>query len=424
MSPEKLVKESTPSVRNDSGTREPSVIKCLPYELWRPQIYGLHNQGWTILDLQGAHKCSAPLDLAYPTLFDAVKHGCLNGPPSVPAKSPPDVYTAITRLFKDSKTFFALPSEYKMKYSKGDPEAGYTKINGEKEFLTIRDPSSELSTPAEVRASTAEAWKEIYGLMYETLECLEVSLKLQPGSLQRYCEKARDLGHVDGTSMIRIFRYENDVELKVLAEAHRDLGVLSLVIGDKPGLEALDKASSCFLPVEASFKPGMCTIMAGRQLEYFSNHIYEAAAHRVVSYGPRQPKLGVHPSIGKEVLKTLLSRFNRVQKPKYRYSLVFILRTDKSVTIDYGTLSSPVAGDMTLKADGPRTAGELLEKIRKAHFNVNTQVRDREAQKEKLKAVPKLDKTEDKEEFEPPPHSPPTKSNCEKGDADVERGVA
>lgn len=360
--------------------------------------------------------------------------------------STPDVYKAIARLFTDSKTFFALETDYKMNYNKGDSEAGYTKIQGEKEFLTIRDPSSELSTPAEVRSSAAEAWKEMFELMYETLAHLEVSLKLQPGSLQRYCENARNLGHVDGSSMIRIFRYENDTEFKVLAEgmylllytyrhrtapcvfllnelvvpgnpaqltiltAHRDLGILSLVIGDKPGLEALDKTSNHFIPLETGFNPGMCTIMAGRQLEHFSNHIYEAAAHRVVSYGPKQPKLGATPSKAKELLGSLLGRFDRFRKPKYRYSIVFILRADKAVTIDYESLSSPVTGDVTSKADGPRTAGELFEKIRKAHFNVNTQVQVRERQKEQLKSVPKIGKAEE-EEFKPPPHPPPTKLN-------------
>lgn len=215
MSVEKPQDEGMPPVRNDSGAREQPVIKCLPYELWRPQIYGLHNQGWTILDFLRAHTYLAPLDFPHPTLQDAVRYSCIDGPPS---KSTPNVYKAITRLFTDSKTFFALETDYKMNYNKGDSEAGYTKIQDEKEFLTIRDPSSELSTPAEVRSSAAEAWKEMFELMYETLAHLEVSLKLQPGSLQRYCENARNLGHVDGSSMIRIFRYENDTEFKVLAE--------------------------------------------------------------------------------------------------------------------------------------------------------------------------------------------------------------
>lgn len=195
------------------------------------------------------------------------------------------------------------------------------------------------------------------------------------------------------------------------------------MIGDKPGLEALDKTSNHFIPLETSFKPGMCTIMAGRQLEHFSNHIYEAAAHRVVSYGPRQPKLGTTPSMAKELVASLLCQFKHFQRPKYRYSIVFILRADESITIDYEALSSPVTGDIALKADGPKTAGELFEKIRKAHFNVNTQVQDRERQKEQLKAVPKMGKAEE-EEFEPPPHPPPNKLNRSKADSELGRGIA
>ncbi|QDS77593.1 hypothetical protein FKW77_001815 [Venturia effusa] len=408
MSAEKPEKNDMAPVRNDSGVREQPTIKCLPYELWRPQIYGLHNQGWTILDLLGPYTYSTPLELSYSSLKDATPYGYLGGPSSDSVSPPPNVYAAITRLFKDSKTFFALDSDYKLKYNKGDSEAGYTKIN-------------ELSTPAEVRSSAAEAWREMYELMSETLASLEVSLKLQPGSLQRYCENARNLGHVDGSCMIRIFRYENDTEFKVLAEAHRDLGLLSLVIGDKPGLEALDKTSNLFLPIETSFKPGMCTIMAGRQLEHFTNHIYEAAAHRVVSYGPQQPKLGAHPSKMKQILRSALSPLDRLQKPKYRFSIVFILRADRSVPIDYEALSGPVTGDVGLEREGPRTAGELFEVIRRAHFNVNTQVKDRERQKEQLKKVPRVGQDgEETVEFEPPAHPPPGK--LKEGMLDLDRG--
>jgi hypothetical protein len=212
------------------------------------------------------------------------------------------------------------------------------------------------------------------------------------------------------------------------------------------------------MPIELDYKPGMCTLMGGRQLEHFSNRVYEAAAHRVVSYGPGQLKLGESPPSKTKELKESLQRFK--QNPKstakaifkkfrnnsshskaestipnrtvrkeskegnpYRYSIVFVLRADSDVPMNYASLSSKVCGDVTYRdtdPSTPKTAGELFDRIRKAHFNVNTYVDEREKQKQEL--AQKKDKhtqaadhtlanqhpliTAD-EDFEPPPHPPP-----------------
>ena len=220
------------------------------------------------------------------------------------------------------------------------------------------------------------------------------------------------------------------------------------------------------MPVERSYRKGMCTLMGGRQLEHFSNNVYEAAAHRVVSYGPDELKLDESlgdPPISyrkeiKSMTKAIVKKFKRKptadtipKSPKkptnaYRYSMVFVLRADRDVQLNYASISSPVCGDVTYKAEkkgAPTTAGELFDNIRKAHFNVNTQVEEREKQKQELtvqknhagveeqaerarahgvgqsditngiaRVVAPITRScednEDDTEFSPPPHPPPS----------------
>jgi hypothetical protein len=225
--------------------------------------------------------------------------------------------------------------------------------------------------------------------------------------------------------------------------AHRDLGMLSLVVGDKPGLEVWNKKAEIndYDPIETRYQPGMCTLMAGRQLEHFSNKVYEAARHRVMSYGPQQPEIGACDT-PRSKMKKAFDKLRKTPKTlaKYRYSIVFVLRADRDVQIDYKDLSSAVCGDVTWRGGkgAPQTAGELFDRIRKAHFNVNTHVDEREKQKQELtekkhaeEGVNKCDiaygdeirRTTAKqhrivrysEEFEPPPHPPPSHRRTELG---------
>jgi hypothetical protein len=188
--------------RNDSGhdtstavadtpeTREPPVPERIPYELWQPQLYGLHNQGWTILDLRSGDKN--------------------------------EIWQAISALLSDAKTFFATPETLKSAYGKGDSEEGWTKIGGEKEFITFRGLTSKY-TPNNVGNSADKAWGLVFSLFYEILGDLAKAMKLEDDTaLQRYCKSSLKLGLKNGASMIRIFRYENDTEFKVLAEGESD----------------------------------------------------------------------------------------------------------------------------------------------------------------------------------------------------------
>lgn len=175
-----------------------------------------------------------------------------------------------------------------------------------------------------------------------------------------------------------------------------DLGLLSLVIGDTPGLEVSDQNleiggdSPCWHPIEHNFERGMATLMSGRQLQYLTRDRYQPGAHRVVSYGPHTPLIPddldnlAMPSRSRRLLQRLsLNKPKLPTKERYRYSIVFVLRAHERVPVDYTMLESP--GLLFEEKDKEaKTAGELFKRIKKAHYNVNIGHELREEQKRRI----------------------------------------
>lgn len=175
-----------------------------------------------------------------------------------------------------------------------------------------------------------------------------------------------------------------------------DLGLLSLVIGDTPGLEAWgsnpESKAPCWNPIEQSFERGMATLMTGRQLQYLTRNRYMSGGHRVVSYGDSTPLIpnnldDLYPSRSRKLLNRL--SFNKPRTPakeKYRYSIVFVLRAHEPVSVDYEGLEST---GLAFSEDDKkaRTAGEMFQRIRNAHFNINTGLKEREVQRKRLLGV-------------------------------------
>ena len=175
-----------------------------------------------------------------------------------------------------------------------------------------------------------------------------------------------------------------------------DLGLLSLVIGDTPGLEVLDNnicdengQGPCWHPIEQNYERGMATLMSGRQLQFLTHDRFTPGGHRVMSYGKDTPLIpdnldDLYPSRSRRLLNRLsFSKPRMPVKEKYRYSIVFVLRAHEAVPVDYGMLEIP-----TLKFDEQdkeaRTAGQLFKRIKKAHYNVNIGHAQRDEQKRKL----------------------------------------
>ncbi len=147
--------------------------------------------------------------------------------------------------------------------------------------------------------------------------------------------------------------------------AHRDLGILSLVIGDGPGLEVWDHRGRQWFSIEKAYPSPAASLMVGRQLERLTNGCYCAGSHLVRSYPRRRNNSSLPPS------------------KKYRHSIVFVLRAHSTVTVNTSLLETAITG----RFDKPLcdiTAGELFRDIRAAHYNINAKVEERDEQRRKL----------------------------------------
>jgi hypothetical protein len=151
--------------------------------------------------------------------------------------------------------------------------------------------------------------------------------------------------------------------------AHRDLGLLSLVVGNTPGLEVHDRHLNISFPIEKTYESPAQTVLVGRQLERMTNGRYRAGGHLVRSYPNTKPKNTDLP--------------NSPESRQYRYSVVFVLRAHYPIPINTDNLTTPITGEF---ANPMRdiTAGDLFKKIHAAHYNINTEVEERNEQKRKL----------------------------------------
>jgi hypothetical protein len=218
----------------------------------------------------------------------------------------------------------------------------------------------------------------------------EPSASQEEAGLRKYVGRCKTMGvekEARSASMLRLFRYEgvpDGDQVKVVAEPHADLGLLSYVVGDVPGLEVWDGVG--FYPVETTFenfaRTGAVsngTLLCGRQLEWLSNGRFPAGGHRVVSFPRTQGSLG-------NASATSTSSSNVDEKKAYRYSIVFVLRADEEVVVDTDALTTPITGIFAHPIKSVR-AGDWYRDIQSAHFNINTGLKEREFQRRKLEEL-------------------------------------
>jgi hypothetical protein len=288
-------------------------------------------------------------------------------PDDAPAPGPHPLQQAYQDLFKASQKFFDSPEEEKLQWKhKLGSEEGWSKIEGEKEFITLRT----LSYTPDVLKEPAKRYWDLMGSYLDTcLGRLSTSLNIPDGEnegLRRYVGPCKTMGQSDEedktSTMLRLFRYEG-WEAKIVAEPHADLGLLSCVVGDVPGLEVWD--GRAFWGVERQYTSPCATLLGGRQLERLSNYRYPAGGHRVVSYGRPEAKSGE-------------------EGPRYRFSIVFVLRAHEPVLVDTDTLTTEITGDFGPNRVVDKSAGSWYAEIRGAHFNINTGVTEREEQRRKI----------------------------------------
>ena len=333
--------------------------------------FNLHDQGWTTIT------------------FDS---------------SDDALYRAYKGLFEAAGVFFDREYEYKSKYlTKDGSEEGWTQIKGEKEFITLRHLGF---CPDELAIPAGRVWEEASNVLNEMLGRIEESLEFPAGTLTAFSTPCSQLDHVKRATMMRIFRYENWAP-KIVAEPHNDLGLLSLVIGDVPGLEVWNKYNQTWFPVERTYvdawKNGderpKASVLVGRQLQKFSNERYAAGGHLVRSYkeylrmnesmseiGPSQQPQHQESSSTNQSSTAPDAAFG--PKKHYRFSIVFVLRAHWPIPVDTDLMTSRITGPHKQPIKN-ETAGQLFTRIRQAHFNINIDIKEREQQKKKIREAKK-----------------------------------
>ncbi|RFU34815.1 hypothetical protein B7463_g1561, partial [Scytalidium lignicola] len=289
---------------------------------------------------------------------------------------PDPLFHTSQALFEACKSFFSQPPSYKKTFKSDErgSEAGFVSIPGEKEFLTLRDLQS---TPQELRDPATAFWAQAGKLLNELLGCVSESLGLPGQTLTAFSEPCTAMRENETATLLRLFRYEGDGDEKegIVAEAHRDLGLLSLVIGDKPGLEVWDRYSASWFSIERTYFVPAASLLVGRQLSWLSNGRYASGQHRVRSYN-RSFRIGSTPSTTSQLCANPPSE-------NYRYSIVFVLRAHSPVPIDTDDLTTSITGPFPRSIKG-KTARDLFRHIHRTAFNINAPVQEREEQRRKM----------------------------------------
>lgn len=329
--------------------RPPLIQAPLPLVLPEHQ-QALANLGWTTITFP----LPAPADVSE----------------GLPPCGPHPLQIAYEALFSASQAFFAQPAEEKAHWKHQlRSEEGWSAIPGEKEFITLR---SLEYCPEVLRAPAKRYWDLMGAHLENTLGRIATSIGItdpddSTKGLKQFvgpCARMQAKDAEKTGTMLRLFRYEG-WEAKEVAEPHADLGLLSVVVGNIPGLEVWD-GSKWFEVEKEVEKTGMkgASLLSGRQLERLSNGRYPAGGHRVVSYGdPTAVQDG---------------------EPRYRYSIVFVLRAHEPVILNSQDLETKITGKWPEPVKG-MTAGELYAEIRGAHFNINISQEERDRQRDKVR---------------------------------------
>lgn len=238
-------------------------------------------------------------------------------------------------------------------------EQGYFQIANEKSILTIK---TQEKCPLTLRQQVANVWSLTADFMANILSQIALSLGLPKDVFDPLVLPCRQLPlHEHTPTLLRMFRYDRPEgpEARVNAEPHRDLGLLSLVVGHSPGLQIRRHSQGPWIgaeddeistPEARARSHGLtATLLAGRTLEFLTRQQYRAGAHAVVC-DPASASDG-HDS--------------------FRYSMVFTLRPAE-VPLFTTAFESPRVGvfDPSEQSEG-ENARELFRRIRQSHYNVN-----------------------------------------------------
>jgi isopenicillin N synthase-like dioxygenase len=145
-------------------------------------------------------------------------------------------------LFEASRAFFALPvSEKEVWKTKLGSEEGWSRIEGEKEFITLRTVEG---TPEVLKSAARAYWNAAGGLLDQALGRISGGLGLGEGEeegLRRYvgpCKTFQEKSGEKTATMLRLFRYEGD-ERKVVAERELPISISGSLVHAATGCSVI-----------------------------------------------------------------------------------------------------------------------------------------------------------------------------------------
>ena len=167
----------------------------------------------------------------------------------------------------------------------------------------------------------------------------------------------------------------------MVADAHKDLGLLSLVIGHTPGLECWDPSTGSWDACEEGSSTSLtATLLVGQTLAKFTNWRYNAGRHRVfvksreISTRTPESSEATHDA---EILLT---------DPDYRFSLVHAIRAHLPLTVSSSDFETRVTGSCPPAIRFTDvTIAEIYRTISEAHWNINIDQKERKKQLRQLK---------------------------------------
>ncbi|KAK5062702.1 hypothetical protein LTR84_004776 [Exophiala bonariae] len=214
---------------------------------------------------------------------------------------PDSLAAAIPCLFRDSDSFFANPTSVKKKSfpQKQKTEFGYYEVENEKEYVTFRCRTATSSGPEadvqvhesiarasaeNLKSATANIWSEGGRMLHRILCDIARASELDIGVWDSILEDTLEMPSSEqemSYTLMRVFHY---LPAMGKADMHSDLGLLTLCIGDRRGLQVCDVVNSSendLKWIDASEGTKTAIVLVGQTLKMLSDGALNAGVHRV-----------------------------------------------------------------------------------------------------------------------------------------------
>ena len=287
----------------------------------------------------------------------------------------PGMVDAYKSLFDQACQFFALSEDspqktaYQAVSGPAASEEGYSKIPNEKSIMTVKWGGH---CPEMLHDNAKTAWDLSGEFLNNIIQAIAQTLDLRSDVFETLVQPCTVLPEdKKRPSLLRMFRYDrpSGPDPIVNAERHKDLGLLSLVVGHSPGLHVLSPSSGSWLPIEEDIclPPGTktrskgltATLLVGETLAYLTRGQYRAGVHGVVC---------TPPGLGNG-------------NDSFRYSIVYTLRPAVAPVYTRNFESEIVGRFLEEERAEGVSSVELFGRIKKTHYNVNVGPEIREKQK-------------------------------------------